>query len=147
VSDEQNVALALRYYRDCITDDGDPDKKHALQVADELLSADFIMYFNGDDDGEAMRGRDDHKEFLVGHTRAFGGEHWTVEAVLADDRTVACQWRGRATHTDTGNPIDIRGADFFQVRDGRLAVLRRFLDFETLAAQTSPTLDPQHDDT
>ncbi len=139
MSREQNTALALRYYAECPPDDGDPEKKRALQVADEILSDDFTMYFNGEADDEAMHGRDAHKDFLVGHTQAFGGERWTVEAVVADDSTVACQWRCVATHRETDNPIDILAADFFTVRDGRLAMLRRFLDFETLEVQRSPS--------
>lgn len=139
MSREQNIALALRYYEECPRDDGDPQKKRARQVADEILSDDFTMYFNGEADDEAMHGRETHKDFLVGHTQAFGGERWSVEAVVADERTVACQWRGLATHRETNNPIDILAADFFTVRDGRLAILRRFLDFETLKAQCSPT--------
>ena len=47
---------------------------------------------------------------------------------MADEQTVACRWRCEATHSATNNPIDIHAADFFTVRDGRLAVLRRFLD-------------------
>lgn len=139
MSGEQNMALALRYYQECPNDDGDPEKRHAQQVVDEIMSPDFVMYFNGEDDSEAMHGRDEHKAFLIGHTRAFTGERWTVETILADDRTVACQWRARGMHTDTRNPIDTRAADFFEVHNGRLAVLRRFLDFETLGAQRSQT--------
>jgi ketosteroid isomerase-like protein len=95
------------------------------------------MYYNDDQD-EARRGVDAHKEFLVEHTRAFREERWTVEAIVADERTVACRWRVRATHTETGNPVDVRGADFFIVEDGYLAELRRFLDWETVGAQTAP---------
>jgi ketosteroid isomerase-like protein len=138
VSREKNIELSLRYYRECPPDDGDPEKKRAVRVADEILSDDFTMYFNGEADDEAMHGRDAHKDFLVGHTQAFGGERWSVEAIVADDDTVACQWRCLATHRETGNPIDILAADFFAVRDGRFTVLRRFLDFETLEAQRSP---------
>jgi ketosteroid isomerase-like protein len=138
MSGKRNLALALRYYEECTPDVGDPEKKRALQVADEVLSDDFTMYFNGDADADAMHGRDEHKEFLIAHTRAFGGERWTVEAIVANEETVACQWRCRATHSETQNPIDVRAADFFTVRDGRLAVLRRFLDFETLDDQRSP---------
>jgi ketosteroid isomerase-like protein len=146
MSGEQNIALARRYYEECTTDFGDPEKKRALQAADEILSADFTMYFNSETDAEAMHGRDEHKDFLVGHTRTFPGERWTVEAIVADDTTVACQWRARGTHGDTGNPIDVRAADFFTVRDGHLAVLHRFLDFETLVAQTSPAATVQSAD-
>ncbi len=141
MSREQNIALALRYYEECPNDDGDPEKNRAREVVDEILSDDFTMYFNGDADDEAMHGREAHKDFLVGHTQAFGGERWSVEAVVADESTVACQWRGVATHRETNNPIEILAADFFTVRDGRLAILRRFLDFDSLKAQCSPAAE------
>lgn len=134
MSVEQNTALALRYYAECPPDDGDPEKKRARQTVDEILSPDFVMYFNGDSDEDAMHGRDTHKGFLVGHTAAFGGERWSVEAMVVDENTVATQWRCRATHTETQKPVDVLAADFFTVRDGRLAVLRRFLDFALLDA-------------
>lgn len=137
MSSEESVALALRYYQECTPDDGDPEKQRALQVVDEILSPDFTMYFSGDTDAEASYGRDEHKKFLVRHTGFFPGERWTVEAMVADEQTVACRWRCQATHSATNNPIDIHAADFFTVRDGRLAVLRRFLDFSTLDDQTS----------
>lgn len=139
MSAEQNASLARRYYQECPPDDGDPDKRRALWVVDEILSADFTMYFSMDSDAEADRGRDAHKQFLINHTRLFPGERWTVEAVVADDETVACRWRCQATHSETGNPIDVRAADFFTVRDGQLAMLHRFLDFESLHEQMSPT--------
>jgi ketosteroid isomerase-like protein len=138
MSAEKNIATVRRYYEECTTDDGDPDKKHALAVVDEILSADFTMYFNNESNAEARHGRDKHKEFLVGHTRSFRGERWTVEAIIADEQTVASRWRIQATHTKTGNPIDLRAADFFTIRNGQLAGLRRFLDFRTLMEQTQP---------
>ena len=133
-----NLALARRYYAECPPDDGDPEKKRAQLVVDEILSPDFTMYFNCETDADAGHGRDEHKQFLVAHTRAFGGERWTVELIVADAQTVACQWRCQATHRETNNPIDMHAADFFTVRDGRLAELRRFLDFSTLGDQIEP---------
>jgi len=138
MSAEKNIATVRRYYEECTNDDGDPDKKHALAVADEIVSTDFAMYFNNENDAEAKRGKDKHKEFLVGHTRAFNGERWIVEGIIADEQTVASRWRIQATHTKTGNPIDLRAADFFTIRNGQLAELRRFLDFRTLVEQTQP---------
>jgi ketosteroid isomerase-like protein len=138
MSAEKNIAIVRRYYAECTTDDGDPDKTHALAVVDELFSTDFTMYFNTDSDTEAMRGKETHKDFLVGHTRAYRGERWTVEAIIADEQTVASRWRIQATHTDTGNLIDLRAADFFTLRNGQLAELRRFLDFRTLTEQKQP---------
>jgi hypothetical protein len=47
-------------------------------------------------------------------------------------------WRLQATHADTGNPIDLRAADFFSIENGQLAELRRFLDFHSLNQQRQP---------
>ncbi len=138
MSTQKNIAIVRRYYEECANDYGDSDKKRALAVADELLTADFAMYYNNQTDAEATRGLNKHKEFLVQHTRAFRGERWTVEGIVADERTVACRWSVQATHTETGNSIDLRAADFFTVRNGQLAELRRFLDFRTLDAQLPP---------
>jgi ketosteroid isomerase-like protein len=135
---EANIGILRRYYEECANDYGDPEKRRALAAVDELLSPDFAMYYNNESDGEARRGADEHKEFLIAHTRAFQGERWTVEAIVADEQTVACQWRVQATHTETGNPIDVRAADFFTVEGGRLAPLHRFLDWEMVRAQVDP---------
>lgn len=48
-------------------------------IGDEFLSSDFTMYYS---DPEARHGRDEHKEFLLGHTRAFPGERWTVQRIV-----------------------------------------------------------------
>ena len=137
MSRDNNIGLARRYYEECPPDDGDPDKKRALRAVDELFAEGFVMYFNSATDAEAMRGSQAHKDFLLEHTRLFPGERWTIEAIVADDQTVACHWHVRATDAETGNPIDVQAADFFTVQAGRLAALRRFLDFEDLAAQRS----------
>ena len=109
----RNIALALRYYEECPPDDGDPEKSRAQLVVDEILSPDFTMYFNCEAEPDAAHGRDEHKQFLVAHTRAFAGERWTVEVIVADAQTVACQWRCQAAHRETNNPIDMHAADFF----------------------------------
>ena len=138
MSPEANKALVRRYYEECANDYGDPDKTLALAVVDELLSPDFTMGFSDQSDTEAMRGKDTHKEFLVGHTQGFPGERWTIEGLIADEQAVACRVRVEATHAETGNPINIRIADFFTIQNGQLAELRRYLDFQTLAKQMQP---------
>ncbi len=100
------------------------------------MTDDFAMFYSSDTDAEATRGQELHKEFLVEHARNSPDDHWTVEALLADDEGAACQWRIQSRHARTGNSIDVRAADFFRVRDGRLAELRRFLDFKDLGRQT-----------
>lgn len=134
MSTDASLTLGRRYYAECAIDDGDPEKNRPFAVVDELLTADFVMHYNNESVEEGMHGRDAHKAFLIAHTRGFRGERWTVEVAVANADTIACQWRIQTTHTETGTPIDLRGADFFTVQQGRLAALHRFLDFRTLDA-------------
>ena len=138
MSPEENKAIVRRYYEECANDYGEPDKTQARAVVDELLSPDFTMCFSDQSDTEAMRGKDTHKEFLVGHIQGFPGERWIIEGLIADEQTVACRVRVEATHAETGNPMNIRIADFFTIQNGQLAELRRYLDFQTLAKQMQP---------
>lgn len=142
MSAEQNAHLVRRYFEECVNHAGGPDHERALAVVDELMSPEFVMFYNDDTDAEATRGREAHKDFLVEHARNFPDDHWTIEALIADDDVVACRWRIISRHARTGNAIDVRAADFYRVRDGRLAELRRFLDFKSLARQTRPTAGP-----
>jgi len=135
---EQNAALVRRYFEECVSGVSGPDRDLVLAMVDELLTDEFVMFYNSDTDAEAARGRERHKEFLVEHARAYPDDHWTVEALIADEAIVACQWRIQATYAETGRPIDVRAADFFRVRDGRLAELRRFLEFRSLRRQSRP---------
>jgi ketosteroid isomerase-like protein len=132
---EQNVELVRRYFADCVSGASGPDQPRALALVDELLSPDFVMSYNNDGDAEAVRGREQHKDFLVRHGAAFPGDTWTLEAILAAGPTVACRWHFEATHAETGNAVQARAADFFRVEDGRIAELRRFLDFESFYRQ------------
>ena len=138
MSTEQHVSLVRRYFTECVSGASGPDQHRALAVVDELLSADFVMFYNNETGAEGARGREGHKQFLVDHARQFPDDHWTVGVLVADEETVACRWRIQATHAETGNRIDQRAADFFTVRNGRLAELRRFLDFASFEAQLRP---------
>jgi ketosteroid isomerase-like protein len=133
---EQNANLVRRYFAECVNAAGRPDQHRALAVVDELMTDDFLMFYNNDEQGE--QGRERHKQFLVGHARTYPDDHWTIETLIADEAGAACQWRIQASHARTGNRIDVRAADVFRVRDGRLAELRRFLDFKSLDRQTRP---------
>jgi ketosteroid isomerase-like protein len=132
---ERNAALVRRYFTDCVSRASGPDQAAALAVLDEVMSSDFVMFYNDETDAEAMRGRERHKEFLVGHVRNLPDDTWTVESLVADEMTVACAWRFEGTHANTGNRVAARAADFFVIRDGQLAELRRFLDFKSFERQ------------
>jgi ketosteroid isomerase-like protein len=134
-SADQTITLVRRYFAECVQPVGGPERAAALAAVDELLTADFVMFYGNDTDAEAMRGRDRHKAFLVNHARNFPEDVWTVDSIVAVGERVACEWRIKATHAATGNPVDVRAADFIMVRDGQLAELRRYLDFESFHRQ------------
>jgi ketosteroid isomerase-like protein len=138
---EQNAALVRRYFEDCVSRAGLADPAAALATLDELMASDFSMSYNNATEGEAERGRDAHKAFLFEHARNFPEDRWTIETLIADGESVACQWRIRSKHARSGNSIDVRAGDFFRVRDGRLTELRRFLDFTSLGEQTRRRAD------
>jgi ketosteroid isomerase-like protein len=139
MSAEQNAALVRRYFEECVSGASGPEQRHAVALVDDLMTADFAMYYNNDTDAQAMRGRELHKEFLVDHAQSFPDDHWTIEALIADVDTAVCLWRIQSRHAKTGNAIDVRAADFYRFRDGRLAEMRRFLDFKSLGRQTRPS--------
>lgn len=137
-----NAELVRRYFTECVSGASGPDQAGALALVDELMTSDFVMSYNGAADNDAARGRERHKEFLAEHARAFPDDTWTIEALVADDAMVACRWRIQATDVKTANRIDVRAADFFAVRGGRLAELRRFLDFKGFERQLRPRRRP-----
>jgi ketosteroid isomerase-like protein len=133
-----NRALVERYFAECVNRMNGPDRTAALGVVESLLAPDFVMTYNSEPEAKGERGTARHQAFLVHHARAYPDDEWTIESLVADVDTAACIWRIRATHAESGNRIDVRAADFYVIRDGRLASLRRFLDFEDLHAQTGP---------
>jgi ketosteroid isomerase-like protein len=135
VSTEQNLALVRRYFSDCVSGASGPQPDRALALVDELLGADFAMYYNSDTEADALRGRERHREFLVEHARWFPDDRWTIEAIVADQDMAACQWRFRGKHVETGNAVDVRAADIYRIRNGQLVELRRFLDFKSFNDQ------------
>lgn len=135
MSADDTAMLVRRYFDDCVQRVNGPERQRALATLDELLTDDFLMVYNGDDAAKADRGRQRHKAFLVSHARAYPDDGWTVASLIADDDSAACVWRIRARHARTGNAIDVTAADFYRVRGGRLAELRRFLDFAGLERQ------------
>jgi ketosteroid isomerase-like protein len=68
---EQNHSLVRRYFAEAVSGATGPDQQRALAVLDELLTDDFVMFYNSETDADAMRGRERHKEFLAGHARTF----------------------------------------------------------------------------
>lgn len=139
VSSGENVVLVQRYFAECVSEATGSEPECALAVLDELLADDFVMTYNGATEDQGEHGREKHKEFVQGHARTFPKDDWVIEAIVADRSTVACRWRFRGRHAETGNLVDVRAADFFTVRDGRLQAVRRFLDFAEFQSQIEGT--------
>jgi ketosteroid isomerase-like protein len=135
MSSQKNMTTIKRYFADCLNQSGASDPSPALALLDELVVEDFVMYYNNQTNDAAMHGLAKHKEFVLRHARNFTQANWIVEELLADQESVACQWRILATHTTSGNPIDVRAMDMYRMRDGRIAELRRFLDYKSLNEQ------------
>jgi ketosteroid isomerase-like protein len=138
MSIEHNVSLVRRYFEECVSAATGADQPRALAVLDDLLTHDFEMAYNNESGANVVRGRDEHKEFVARHARYFPEDEWIVDTIVADAARVACQWRFHGTHGETANTVEMRAADFFIVRDGRLAELRRFLDFKSFEEQLQP---------
>jgi ketosteroid isomerase-like protein len=134
MSSQKNIATVKRYF-DCLNQSGAPDPSQALALLDELVVEDFVMYYNNQTTDAAMHGLAKHKEFVLRHARNFTQANWIVEELLAGEDSVACQWRILATHTSSGNSIDVRAMDMIRMRDGCIAELRRFLDYKSLNEQ------------
>ena len=104
MSAEQNAALVRRYFEECVSGASGPEQHRALAILDELLTDDFVMFYNSDTDAEAAHGRERHKEFLIEHAQAYPDDHWFIDAIVVDEKNAACQWRIQATYARTGNP-------------------------------------------
>lgn len=136
---DRNAALVHRYFEECVSGASGSDHARAVAMVDELMTDDFVMFFNSDTDAEGRRGRQRHKEFLVGHAARFPDDDWKVDMLISNGSAAACQWLFRGRDAPTGNRVEIRAADFYTIRDGQLAELRRFLDFRELDRQTRPS--------
>jgi len=135
----RNGEALVRRYFEAVNNVGGAQPDAALGIVDDVTADDFVMAYNNDADADAMRGRDRHKDFLVEHAHDVVDDRWTIETLVEGDDIVACIWRTRGRHAETGKPLDVRGADFFTVRGGRLAELRRFMDFESAEEQVRET--------
>lgn len=137
---EQNKALYRRWFEQVATA-GD------LELADELLTADYVLHFPG------MPGpvdRQTHKD-LVDMFRA-GFPDWTetLEDVIAEDDRVVARIVGRGTHLGefqgipaTGRRVEAHGMGIARITNGRIAEMWAAYDalglMQQLGALPAPT--------
>jgi steroid delta-isomerase-like uncharacterized protein len=123
MSEQENKAIALRYYNE-ILNDAD------LAVIDELLDPEFI--FTIPTHPEPFHGPSGFKDLVTMLHSAFPDLHLRVEHLLAQNDMVVGHWSGSGTHTGaslttvvgdvkaTGRPFTIEGITWLRMKGGRI---------------------------
>src|SRR5207237_4651983 len=90
---ETSTRLIARYYNETSSQ---PNVEKACEVADEILTPDFI--FHPPNDREGQHGLERHKQFLVWHHGVAPDQQYTIEDVAADSSRASVRWSLRGTH-------------------------------------------------
>ena len=137
---QTSTRLIARYYNEIACE---PDVAKAWEVADEILTPEFI--FHPPNDREGQQGLERHKQFLVWHHEAAPDQQYTVEDIVADSSGAAARWCLQGTHRGevlgippTGRRFSLVGIDYFHVRDDKIAELWRSFDIRALIQQLTP---------
>lgn len=119
MSAEENKAIVRRFFEE------GPSKGN-LNVADELLSSDFILHVPL----PSSPGIEGINEVITACRAAFEHLNVTVEDMIAEGNTVAARFTARGIHKGnfmglpaTGKPITMTGIEIFRIKDGKIAEL------------------------
>src|SRR5438105_8001670 len=139
---ETSTRLIARYYNETSSQ---PDVAKACEVADEILTPDFI--FHPPNDREGQHGLERHKQFLVWHHGVAPDQQYTIEDVVADSSRASVRWSLRGTHRGeflgippTGRNFRLVGIDYLYVTDDKIAELWRSFDIQALIQQLTSDL-------
>ncbi|TMC20552.1 MAG: ester cyclase [Chloroflexi bacterium] len=106
-----------------------------LDVANELLSTDFIAHMSGLP--EPIRGVEAFKQYVSVLAVAFPDQHYTVEDEIAEGDKVVLRWTVRGTHKGefrgippTGKQIAFSGVNTYRIASGK--VVEEWSDFDRL---------------
>lgn len=115
----------------------------ALEAGDinamiSMVSPDIIEDITG---VGILRGQGELREFFTAFRAAFPDGQWTVERIVADDRTAVVQWRSTGTFNGepfqgiepTGRFVTQRGCDVLEVVDGVIVRNTAYQDGMTFA--------------
>ncbi len=116
---EETEALAHRWHMDLF-------QAGNLEVADEILTPDFVVHVNG----QEFRGVDGAKQLAILLWTAFPDLQITHhEAIVAGNR-VAIRWTSESTHhgeylgvPPTGKRIHLEGIDLVHLQDGKISAV------------------------
>ncbi len=104
--------------------------------------------------GLRLIGPEGAKELARMWADAFPDGSVTVERTFAAGDCVCLEMTGRGTHTGTlrspggdipatGRPVELEGCDVIEVRDGKIASMRSYMDSGTMLAQLGLLPEPQ----
>jgi steroid delta-isomerase-like uncharacterized protein len=134
---QTSTRLIARYYNEIASQ---PDVAKAWEVADEILTPEFI--FHPPNDREGQQGLERHKQFMVWHHAAAPDQQFTIEDIVADSSRAAARWWLRGTHRGellgippTGRQFSLVGIDYFHMTDDKIAELWRSFDIRALIQQ------------
>ena len=114
-----------------------------LDACMELYADDAVQRMH---DG-LFEGIDAIRERLARDLIAFPDAKYVVETFVAEDETFADEWTFTGTNTGpfrlpdgsevpaTGRPVEIKGMEFVEVRDGKIVVDNLYYDFMAAVAE------------
>lgn len=119
---DENKALADRFHTDIF-------QAGRLEVADEILAADFVIHAPGYLP-EWTQGPEGTKQLAAAIIEGIPDRRIEHYETIAEGELVMVRWSMTGTHGGelmglpaTGRPIEVTGFDLFRVEDGRLAEL------------------------
>ncbi|HET7284210.1 MAG TPA: ester cyclase [Nitrososphaeraceae archaeon] len=117
--EEINEALALRYHNDIF-------QKGNLEVADEILSSDFVIH-NPVLPKELSKGPEGTKKYASAVIAAVPDRKIVHDDVFAKGDKVLIRWTNSGTNTGplfgnppTGKPYVVTGFDLFRISNGKI---------------------------
>jgi predicted SnoaL-like aldol condensation-catalyzing enzyme len=120
--EEKNQALALRYHDDIF-------QKDKLEVADEILSNDFVIH-NPSLPEEVRNGHEGTKKYASAVISAVPDRRLVHDDVFAKGDKVLIRWTNTGTNTGplfgnppTGKPYVATGFDLFRISNGKIIEL------------------------
>ena len=136
MSAEDNAALVRTIYG--AFNDHDADRVIAA-VSDDFELLDVPT-------GQTFRGPGGFRQWLQPWLTAAPNARTELTSVIAAGDSVATEHTGRGTHTGplatpggevppSGRPIELRFAEIFEVRDGKIVAMRAYWDVATLLRQ------------
>lgn len=119
---DENKRLADRFHMDIF-------QAGRLEVADEILSPDFMIHAPGYPP-EWSRGTEGTKQLATAIIEGIPDRRITHDETIAEGDKVMIRWTMTGTHSGelmgvppTGRPIEVTGFDLFRIEDGKLTEL------------------------